>query len=683
MSHLHEILNHNPQRPHDSKLSDPAAVPVVDQLDLSSSAEEDIDISPFEDDEIDELDDESDDDIDSYDEAPPSSATPPGTSTEQQHSADIQLPPPEEITDGPKPLPKTDVYPVSKDEKRAEPAPRRKHEKHDRKIDLGLHDHKAHADCPDTLACLPDTHGRPQHTLPVILRCAILGSPRKRLTIREIYATMESKYPYYKTAGQTWKQSVRHHLSLNRLFERQPRPVTDPGFGSYWTVNLSAPPGTKRPRKRGRPNKDGLEGTVGKKGSLKSFSQSQIQLDPQPVKYQFQPQSHPPPPPPPLPQPQVNTLTPRGSNHHHSILPMPPRRSSHSPQYHSPPESQSLQLQPAPKLISLQTIPPPPQPPQPSVQHHQHHHQQQHNYSHPNQKHRQSNAYPPAHISLPSHELTHSSSSSPHVPPTPPSHHSHHHHQQQQFPRQDSYHPHQRPDQHQHPQYSVPSQHASASQHPSGYSSSHGGSHNHSLSHRQHDLHRQSVSHSQRRTSTHLPPSSGREMTYPLTSSKGSETEDNIMDIDPGARNGPTVSDGEYESEDEMNRRYQRRPGGSAVFIPTKPSPIFALPPFSALSPPHRDDLLEQMRQEIAALRRTSAEAVSTSIRLSEQLANANLEVSRSREAVRDLEDMLQDEAAKRKEAEKLRGIEVERRRATEDALSGTVRSPTRVRTAT
>ncbi|KIK99463.1 hypothetical protein PAXRUDRAFT_822699 [Paxillus rubicundulus Ve08.2h10] len=116
-------------------------------------------------------------------------------------------------------------------------------------------DHEPHPNCPDTLACLPDTNGRPQHTLPVILRCAILGSPKKRLTIREIYATMENKYAYFRNAGPTWKQSVRHHLSLNRLFERQPRPVTDPGFGSYWTVNLSAPPGTKRPRKRGRTSK--------------------------------------------------------------------------------------------------------------------------------------------------------------------------------------------------------------------------------------------------------------------------------------------------------------------------------------------------------------------------------------------------------------------------------------------
>lgn len=149
--------------------------------------------------------------------------------------------------------------------------------------DVIMRPHDPHPDCPDTLACLPDTMGRPQHTLPVILRCAILGSPKKRLTIREIYAAMEKKYPYYKTAGPAWKvrlsalqlsfvfaganrtclahrcpwqQSVRHHLSLNRLFERQQRPATDPGFGSYWTVNLEAPPGTKRPRKRGRTQKD-------------------------------------------------------------------------------------------------------------------------------------------------------------------------------------------------------------------------------------------------------------------------------------------------------------------------------------------------------------------------------------------------------------------------------------------
>ncbi|TRM66256.1 hypothetical protein BD626DRAFT_487197 [Schizophyllum amplum] len=86
-------------------------------------------------------------------------------------------------------------------------------------------DHQPHPDCPDTLACLPDTDGRPQHTLPVILRCAILGSPQKRLTIRGIYAAMEENLAHLTTLASAH---------------------TGP-------VNLNAPPGTKRPRKRGKP----------------------------------------------------------------------------------------------------------------------------------------------------------------------------------------------------------------------------------------------------------------------------------------------------------------------------------------------------------------------------------------------------------------------------------------------
>jgi len=66
-------------------------------------------------------------------------------------------------------------------------------------------EHKEHPHCPSSLHCLRDTDSRPPHTLPVILRCTILGSPNKKLTIREIYAAMENKYPWYKTAGNAWK----------------------------------------------------------------------------------------------------------------------------------------------------------------------------------------------------------------------------------------------------------------------------------------------------------------------------------------------------------------------------------------------------------------------------------------------------------------------------------------------
>lgn len=169
---------------------------------MSSSPEDEDDMTPASDEEIDELEDETDDDDDYGEPSPTSKKSADRDSAEVPDESGVE----DEI--------KADDITrenlgKTKAEKPARRPPRRRIERHDRRIDLGLLDHKAHPDCPDTLACLPDTNGRPQHTLPVILRCAILGSLRKRLTIREIYATMEAKYPYYKTAGQTWKVGHR------------------------------------------------------------------------------------------------------------------------------------------------------------------------------------------------------------------------------------------------------------------------------------------------------------------------------------------------------------------------------------------------------------------------------------------------------------------------------------------
>ena len=162
--------------------------------------------------------------------------------------------------------------------------------------------------------------------------------------------------------------------------------------------------------------------------------------------------------------------------------------------------------------------------------------------------------------------------------------------------------------------------------------------------------------------------------------SSSSETGDGGKTTHEEDNNGPTVSDDEHESEEEMfSQTHSRQLSGQSVTEP-RSSGCLPLPPFSTME----QTGVKQMREEIATLRRTTAEAVSTSIRLSEQLANANLEVSRSREAVRDLEDMLQSEIAKRSEAERLKDIEAERRRAAEQALNGIVsRSPTRPRPGT
>ncbi|CAG7849302.1 SubName: Full=Uncharacterized protein {ECO:0000313/EMBL:CCA69470.1} [Serendipita indica DSM 11827] len=88
-------------------------------------------------------------------------------------------------------------------------------------------------------------------------RYAIKGSPENRLLLEEIYYAIEQRYPYFKTAPAGWKNSVRHNLSLNSCFQKVPRPLTDRGKGSYWTVDDSVDPkqGIHRVRSRRRKNK--------------------------------------------------------------------------------------------------------------------------------------------------------------------------------------------------------------------------------------------------------------------------------------------------------------------------------------------------------------------------------------------------------------------------------------------
>ncbi|XP_076859954.1 forkhead box protein P3a isoform X2 [Brachyhypopomus gauderio] len=76
------------------------------------------------------------------------------------------------------------------------------------------------------------TNIRPPFTYAAMIRWAILESPEKQLTLNDIYHWFTRMFSYFRHNTATWKNAVRHNLSLHKCFVR-----VNGGKGSVWTVN--------------------------------------------------------------------------------------------------------------------------------------------------------------------------------------------------------------------------------------------------------------------------------------------------------------------------------------------------------------------------------------------------------------------------------------------------------------
>ncbi|KAL0089531.1 hypothetical protein J3Q64DRAFT_1614059, partial [Phycomyces blakesleeanus] len=93
-----------------------------------------------------------------------------------------------------------------------------------------------------------NTEGKPPYSYATLIKYAIENSSDRKLTLSDIYQWVIDHYPYYNSAGSGWKNSIRHNLSLNKSFVRVPRPINEPGKGSYWTVDYHITDSERRPR---------------------------------------------------------------------------------------------------------------------------------------------------------------------------------------------------------------------------------------------------------------------------------------------------------------------------------------------------------------------------------------------------------------------------------------------------